>query len=92
MAGKDVAEKIERETFNCKQAAERHGKSGADGGRKSIASMCLKGKALAKKYGGASRVPVKLKQSAIFAIKVGREWSITREELDRVFKGAIDPK
>ena len=69
-------------TMTCEQAATRHG---VEDGRRSISRMCLRGQALAKKYGGASKVPEAQKKTALFAKKVGKCWFIPVTELDRVF-------
>lgn len=50
-----------------------------------LARMCLKGLALAKKHGGASKVPEKEKKKVLFAKKVNNRWFIPVNELDRVF-------
>ena len=67
-------------TMSCEQGAERHGQEA-----RNIARMCLRGKSLAKKHGGASKVPEKEKKTAIFAKKVGKAWAVPVSELDRVF-------
>jgi hypothetical protein len=68
-------------TVTTKEAAKRHG--GVTALR--MSKLCLRGKYLAKLHGGASRVPVKEKSSALFAKKVGRDWHIPITELDRLF-------
>jgi hypothetical protein len=50
-----------------------------------LARMCLKGQSLARKHGGASKVPEKEKKTALFAKKVNNRWFIPVPELDRVF-------
>lgn len=73
--------KIVPVTLTCEEAAKRH--QGQE--PRNIARMCLRGKALAKRYGGASRVPIREQQTAIFAKKVGKSWQVPVSELDRVF-------
>ena len=72
---------IEGVTFTIKEAEARHTGVSAQKFRK----LCLKGKFLTKFYGGASRVPTKLRNTALFAKKVGRDWQIPIAELDRLF-------
>lgn len=50
---------------------------------KYFANMCLKGKRLRKLYG--ERIPPKDAASALFATKVGGQWWIPLDELNRVF-------
>ena len=50
-----------------------------------LSRMCLKGKVLTRRYGGASRVPAKEKAAVLFAKKVSARWFIPVSELDRVF-------
>lgn len=74
---------IEPVTVTCEEAARRHqGQTAVN-----IARMCLRGKYLAKRYGGASRVPAKDAATVIFAVKLGKWWQVPVSELDRVFLG-----
>lgn len=72
---------IEALTYTCQEAATRHK------GTEPITfnRMCLRGQALAKRYGGWSKVPEKDKRTALNAKKVNRIWAIPVAELDRVF-------
>lgn len=76
---------IDPVTLTCEEAARRHqGQTSL-----SIAKMCLKGKAIAKRYGGPSRVPEKVAQTVLFAVKLGKRWQVPVSELDRVFLGKL---
>ncbi|WP_224957238.1 hypothetical protein [Geomonas subterranea] len=68
-------------TLTTKEAAERH--KGVTALK--LSKLCLRGKFLTKFYGGASRIPEREKQTALFARKVGRDWQIPVSELDRLF-------
>lgn len=50
-----------------------------------LARMCLKGRNLAKKHGGWSRVPEKEKIAALNAKKVSNRWFVPVAELERIF-------
>jgi predicted DNA-binding transcriptional regulator AlpA len=77
------ARTIEPVTMTCTEAAQRHqGQTPLN-----IAKMCLRGKAMANRYGGPSRVPTKQAAAVLFGRKVGRCWHIPVSELDRVFLG-----
>ena len=78
--GKKEKAVVEPVTMSCEQAADRHGQEA-----RNIARMCLRGKTLTKKYGGASKVPEAQKKTAIFGQKVGKYWNVPVAELDRVF-------
>ena len=66
--------------MGCEEAGQKYRQEA-----RNIARMCLRGKSLAKKHGGASKVPEKEKKTAIFAKKVGKAWAVPVSELDRVF-------
>ena len=70
-------------TVTTAEAAKRHKGVTALG----LSRLCLRGKYLAKIHGGASRVPEKEKEMALFAKKVGQIWHIPIAELDRLFLG-----
>ncbi|WP_136526822.1 hypothetical protein [Geomonas ferrireducens] len=76
-----VEKSIEQVTMTIKEAVERHKGVTARQFRK----LCLRGKYLAKIHGGASRVPAKELNTALFAKKWGRDWQIPVAELDRLF-------
>ena len=73
-------------TMTCEEAAQRHHGQTA----RNIAKMCLRGKTLAKRYGGPSKVPVKQAAKVIFALRPGKAWVVPVSELDRVFLGKQD--
>lgn len=68
-------------TMTTREAAARHKGVTA----LQMSRLCLRGKYLAKMHGGASRVPVKERDTALFAKKVGGDWHIPVTELDRLF-------
>lgn len=77
---------IQPVTMTCEEAALRHQGQEA----RNIARMCLRGRAVAKRYGGPSRVPSKEAAKLIFAVKLGKSWQVPVSELDRVFLGKQD--
>jgi hypothetical protein len=72
---------IEAATMTTKEAAVRH--KGVT--PLQLSKLCLRGKYLAKMHGGASRVPAKERDTALFGKRVGRCWQIPVSELDRLF-------
>lgn len=82
MATKEIAPV----TLTCEEAAKRH--QGQD--PRNFARMCLRGKALARQYGGASRVPARQAATALFGAKTGKYWNIPVSELDRVFLPKVE--
>ncbi len=74
---------IVMETMTSEEAAARH--KGLTPPQ--LSKMCLRGKAMARRYGGPSRVPTKQAAAVLFGRKVGRCWHIPVAELDRVFLG-----
>ena len=68
-------------TVTTKEAAGRHrGVTALE-----MSKLCLRGKYLAKVYGGASRVPERERRTALFAKRVRNRWMIPISELDRLF-------
>ena len=78
--------KIAPVTITTEEAAQRHQGVTA----RNFAHMCLLGRTLSKRYGGASRVPAKYLMRVLFAVKVGKAWAVPLSELDRVFLGKQD--
>lgn len=76
-----LSEPIKTVTYTTTEAAKRH--KGVT--PLQLSRLCLRGKYLAKMYGGASRVPAKERDTALFAKKVGGVWQIPETELDRLF-------